>query len=199
MTTIYLLRHGDIESDGVRRFLGQTDVTLSPHGFNQARMWRDSFAETRFDAIYTSNLSRCAETARIIADSSGNEVCLLPELREIHLGKIEGLGMDDVRDRFRDEWEARGKDISGYVPEGGESFSGLQKRVVPVFQEISSSHEGNILIVTHAGVNRVILCHILGMPLSNLFRIEQSYGCLNLLESSGNSFRVLGINLNMPP
>jgi probable phosphoglycerate mutase len=199
MTTIYLLRHGEIESDGILRFLGQTDVRLSPRGFEQARMWRDAFAETHFDAIYASNLSRCAETARIIAANTENDVCLLPELREIHLGKLEGLAMNDVRERFRDEWEARGKDIVGYVPEGGESFSTLQQRVLPVFLNVFTRHPGNILMVTHAGVNRVILCHILGMPLSNLFRIEQSYGCLNLLESSGVSFRLIGINLGMLP
>lgn len=199
MTTIYLLRHGEIESDGIRRFLGRTDARLSALGFDQARMWRDAFAEICFDAIYASDLSRCAETARIIAADSGNDVCLLSELREIDLGKLEGLAMEDFRKWFRKEWEARGKDIVGYVPEGGESFSNLQQRVLPVFRNIIPRHEGNILMVTHAGVIRVILCHILDMPLSNLFRIEQSYGCLNLLETKGESFRVVGINLNTLP
>lgn len=195
MTMIYLLRHGEIESDGVRRLFGQTDVRLSPGGLDQARRWREVFSETRFDGTYASDLSRCAETARIIAESTSTEVCFLSGLREIHLGKLEGLATADFRERFRDEWEARGKDISSYVPEGGESFADLQRRVLPVFQEISSGHDGNVLLVTHAGVNRVILCHILGIPLGNLFRIEQSYGCLNLVASSADSFRVLGMNL----
>jgi len=197
MTMIYLLRHGEIESDGIRRLLGQTDVRLSPKGLDQARYWRDAFSEIPFGGIYASDLSRCAETARIVAAGISAEIHYLSELREIHLGKLEGLAVDDFRERFRDEWETRGRDIARFVPEGGESFSGLQKRVVPVFQEISSRHEGNVLIITHAGVNRVILCHILEMPLSNLFRIEQSYGCLNLLESIGNSFRVIGMNLSV--
>lgn len=195
MTIIYLLRHGEIEFDGIRLFLGQTDVRLSPNGLKQAGMWRDKFAEIHFDGIYTSDLSRCAETARIIAAGASAEVHFLPELREISLGKLEGLAIDEFRERFRDEWEARGKDISRYVPEGGESFNDLQKRVIPVFQDISRKHKGKVLIVTHAGVNRVILCHILGMPLGNLFRIDQCYGCLNLLESSGDSFQVIGMNL----
>ena len=195
MRTIYLLRHGEIKSDGIRRFLGQTDARLSPRGIDQARMWRDTFSETGFDGIYTSDLSRCADTARIISEGSGNDVSLLPELREIHLGKLEGLPMEEVRNRFRHEWEARGKNIANYIPEGGESFSDLQKRVVPVIQDVSNRHEGNVLIVTHAGVNRVILCHILGMPLENLFRIDQAYGCLNLIKSFGDFFRIYGINL----
>jgi len=195
MVMIYLLRHGEIESGDVRRFLGQTDVRLTPRGIDQARRWRDAFAGLRLEGIYASDLSRCAETARIIAEGSTSEVHFLAGLREIDLGILDGLAMDHVRERFQDLWKARGKDVAEYVPEGGESFSDLQRRVVPVFQDISRRHGGNVLIVTHAGVNRVLLCHLLGMPLGNLFRIDQSYGCLNLIESTGDHFRVVGINL----
>jgi probable phosphoglycerate mutase len=195
MTTIYLLRHGEIESDGVRRFIGQTDVSLTPLGVEQAHRWRESFAQKNFEGIYASDLSRCAETARIIAKDKGGEVQYRPELREIDLGRLDGHAMDEVRQGFQNEWEARGRDICNYIPEGGESFSDVEGRVIPVLQEIICRHGGNVLIVTHAGVNRVVLCHALGMPLENLIRIEQSYGCLNLLEWKADSFRVMGINL----
>jgi probable phosphoglycerate mutase len=195
MTMIHLIRHGETESDGIRRFIGQTEVSLTPRGVRQAHRWRNLFVTKNFEKIYASDLSRCADTARIIAGDTGAGIQYRSELREIHLGKLEGLSMDHVRSQLRDEWEARGKDISGYVPEGGESFSDLARRVVPLFQEVSSRHAGDVLIVAHAGVNRVVLCHALGMPLDNLFRIEQSFGCLNLLEQKGGSTRVMGINL----
>jgi len=196
---IYLLRHGEIESDGIRRFIGQTDIPLSEDGRARARTWGEAFSGTAFDAIYTSDLSRCVETARIIAGHTGNEIHLLSQLREIRLGKLEGLPMNEARSRFPEEWSARGKDMAGYVPEGGESFCLLQKRVLPAFQDAAARHGGNVLVVSHAGVNRVILCHVLGMPVSNLFRIEQSHGCLNLLEQTGDGFSVSGINLTSPP
>lgn len=195
MTAIYLLRHGEIESDGISRFIGQIDVRLSPKGAEQAHMWREAFAEIKFEGIFSSDLSRCAETARIIAGDTGIEIQYRTELREIHLGTLDGLAMAEVRQNFPNEWKARGDDISGFVPEGGESFADLEHRAVQVVQKISSSHEGNILLVTHAGVNRVVICHALGAPLSNLFRIEQSYGCLNLLECKEGRFRVKGVNL----
>lgn len=199
MTVIYLLRHGEIASDGIRRFWGQTDVRLNQRGMDQAERWRATLSATPFDAIYASDLSRCAETARIISVNRAEEVHLLPELREIHLGKLEGLAMDEVRINLRKEWEDRGRDISNYVPEGGESFSDLQRRVVPMFGALSRRHDGNMLIVAHAGVNRIILCHILEMPLSNLFKIEQYFGCLNLLEWHGGGFRITGMNLTSAP
>jgi probable phosphoglycerate mutase len=90
----------------------------------------------------------------------------------------------------------RGENLESYRPPGGESFSDLASRVVPVFGSIVKNAEGgNLLIVAHAGVNRVILCHGLGMPLANLFRICQDYGCMNILELSGGSLRLKAMNI----
>lgn len=199
MSILYLLRHGEIESDGIRRFLGQTDVRLNSRGIEQARMWQRDFSETPFEGIYASDLSRCVETARIIAGSADSGVHYLPDLREINLGMLEGLAMHEVREQFPAIWKQRGKNISRYVPEGGESFEELRNRVVPALEKICFSRDGNILIVSHAGVNRVFLCHILGIPLSDLFQIKQHYGCLNLLETDIDSFRIIGMNLNALP
>nr|MBC8393812.1 histidine phosphatase family protein [Deltaproteobacteria bacterium] len=54
---------------------------------------------------------------------------------------------------------------------------------------------GQVLIVAHAGVNRVILCHILGMPLANLFRLGQDYGGLNIIDGKNNSMYVKAMNV----
>ena len=201
--TIFILRHGHIEFNGPepgnpKCFLGQTDAPLSHVGRDQARAWRTELSEKNFKRIYASDLSRGAETARIIAGRGPVRVRLLPALREIHLGKLEGLSMDFVRTRLTDEWNRRGNDLLHYRPEDGESFADLEERVLPVFETIARNHEGNILIVSHAGVNRIILCHVLGMPVSNLFRIAQSHGCLNILEPYEDHFRVICLNRECP-
>jgi broad specificity phosphatase PhoE len=64
-------------------------------------------------------------------------------------------------------------------------------------QETTHQLEGDELIVGHAGVNRVILCHALGIPLANLFQICQDYGCMNILEFDGGSLRLKA--MKMPP
>lgn len=196
--TIFLLRHGEIKTQGPKRFIGQTDAELAEKGRMQARTWAGAWAEVPFEQIYSSDLSRCTETARIIAESRPVNVQLLPELREINLGNLEGLSMDFVRRELPEQWRKRGDDIANFTPQGGESFTDLHNRALPVFETIVQKHSGNVLIVAHAGVNRVILCHILGMPVSSVFRIAQSSGCLNTFERRVQGLQVTGLNQARP-
>ena len=195
MWAVYLMCHGDSRQDGVRRYIGQTDLPLNEKGIEQARYWQQQLCSVPFYRVYCSDLARSLETARIITHDREIQVCSLPELREIRLGAWEGLSVPEVHQRFPGEYEKRGEDFSDYRPRNGESFSDLSRRVVPIFERIASEMEGNMLIVGHAGVNRTILCHVLGMPLENLFRLEQQYGSLSILVLKGNAFRLRGINI----
>jgi probable phosphoglycerate mutase len=117
------------------------------------------------------------------------------ELREIDLGEWEGLSFADVVRRFPNEFKSRGADIGYYRTPGGESFADCSKRVVGALHEIMKNSRGNILIAGHAGVNRLFLCHVLGMPLTNIFRLVQDYGCLNIIQYSSSGYQVKLINL----
>ncbi|MEZ4525768.1 MAG: histidine phosphatase family protein [Desulfobacterales bacterium] len=176
--------------------LSVTDIPLSEKGIQQALNWRRAFEHISFDRICSSDLIRSHETAQRICPD--REIELFPQLREINLGEWEGLAMSEVRARFPEAWAARGGDMSGYRPPRGESFADLSQRVLPVFENIAlNSQEKNILIVSHAGVNRVILCHILGMPLARLFSIDQEYGALNIIHCEENLWKVSGMNLQL--
>jgi len=196
--TLYLMCHGDSRQDDVRRYIGQTDLLLNQTGVEQAKYWQRRLSSVSLYRIYCSNLVRSLETARIIAQDREIPVRPLPELREINLGAWEGLSVTEVRQRFPGEYERRGEDFPDYRPPNGESFSDLRRRIVPVFERIVSEMEGNVLIVGHAGVNRTILCHVLGMPLANLFRLEQQPGSLSIIVRKGTTFRLRGINI-LPP
>jgi len=192
---IHLLRHGAIEGHEERRFIGQVDLPLGEKGLRQARWWQKELASILFDRIYCSDLTRSRDTARIIGGTRQIPVEVMPQLREIHLGEWEGLPVAEVRRCFPEEYERRGRNLPGYRPAGGESFSDLHKRIVPVFERIVSEVKGHILIVGHAGVNRTILCHLLGMPLENLFRLGQEYGSLNIIACEEGSLRLQSINI----
>ncbi len=192
---IYLLRHGEIDQSYRGWFVGQTDLPLTDTGEFQARFWENELCGEQFGAIYCSDLVRSQNTAKIIAALRGISIEVTPELREINLGEWDGLPVSDIKSHFPDEWRMRGENLESYRPPGGESFSDLASRVVPVFGSIVKNAEGNLLIVAHAGVNRVILCHALGMPLANLFNICQDYGCMNILELSGSSLRLKAMNI----
>lgn len=189
---IYLLRHGEIDSGGGKRFIGQLDLALTENGKKQAESWKKELSGTKFDFIYSSDLTRCSETARIVLE--GNDIVLLKELREIDLGKWEGLFFNEVKTEHWKEWEARGLNITGFRPPGGESFDDLKKRVIPVFNDISQQKEDKILIITHAGVIRTIICHILEMPFSKLFSLGLDYAGMNIIDNNKEPMQLLALN-----
>lgn len=193
-TIILLARHGQVEQVAPRRFIGQRDIALDETGRRQAKTLACSVAGLELDSIFSSNLSRAMDTARNAA--AGREVITRPELREICLGQWEGLTTDEVRSAFPGEYERRGADLARFRPEGGESFSDVQGRAMPVLEEIAR-RPGIHLVVAHGGLNRALLCAILGMPLGNLMRIEQDYCHMNILARDPAGWRVLG--LNIPP
>jgi probable phosphoglycerate mutase len=192
---IYLLRHGEIEQSEERRFVGQADLPLNENGLHQALSWQQKLKAGLFEKIYASDLSRTRQTALIIAGHHQGKVQLLPALREINLGEWEGLSVAEVQARYPEEWQSREKDLVTFRPPGGESFRDLAVRIGQVFSQIVQELEGDILIVAHAGVNRVILCQVLGLDLANLFRLGQDYGSLNLIECNKDDWQVVAMNI----
>jgi broad specificity phosphatase PhoE len=193
---IYLLRHGAVRSsEGGKRYIGWQDIALSNVGIGQADMWANYFAALTLKEIYCSDLVRCHETARIIGVRCSIEPRAIQELREVCLGAWEGQCFDTVQRLHPQAFQERGDHIADYRPPGGESFRDLQKRVWPVFETIVRRLSGQALIVSHAGVIRVLLCQILGIPLENLFCIGQSVGALNIIDVRKKGNRVQALNL----
>ncbi len=193
---IYLFRHGAVHGTGEKIFLGRTDAPLSSEGRRQAEAWRAHFSGRLPGRIAASPLCRALEFARIVAGDRAAEVEAFPAFSEIDLGKWEGRPMKEIRRLEPDAWKARGQDFAGFRPPGGESFADVYGRVVPAFEKLAGK-ASDLLLVCHAGVNRVILCHLLGMPLANLFRLGQDPGCMNVVEKGAAGFRVVGVNLPM--
>jgi len=195
MTTIYLLRHGEIPSWTPRRFLGRTDLPLTDNGRRQMEVMARFLKSRAIGTIVCSPLQRCRESAQILASTVDCELEVISELAELDLGEWEGLTVEEVRQRFPGDYEARGLDLANYRPAGGESFADLLERVWLPFTAIGASGNLPVAVVAHAGVNRVLLCRLLGMPLANLFRLEQSYGCCNVVHAEEGDYRVEAINL----
>ncbi len=193
-STIFLARHGQVEQVSPRRFIGQRDVPLDKTGRSQAEALALVLADMTLDGIWSSDLSRAVDTAKPTA--AGRGIKTVPELREIRLGDWEGLTSDEVRARFPGEYEKRGADFSEFRPTGGESFRDLQERALPALERIAGS-PGRHLVVAHGGLNRALLCAILGMPLAHLMRMEQDYCHVNILLRDASGWRIQGLNL--PP
>ena len=195
MRMIYLLRHGEIEDAVGRRYIGQTDSALSDKGRDRAEFWKKWLQDKGIASIVCSDLVRSSATAAIIANGLNKGVRVEPALREINLGDWDGRSMAAVRAESPRAYEQRGAHFDTFRPPGGESFEDLYRRAVPVFAQIAENAEASVVIVGHAGVNRVILCRVLGMPIRHLFRIRQDYGALNLIDKRRKDFQVVAVNL----
>jgi probable phosphoglycerate mutase len=143
--------------------------------------------------LLCSPLSRCVESADIVGAALGLAPEVVPDLREIDLGLWEGLTVEEVRQRFPGHYEARGRDLAGFRPAGGESFADLARRAWVALASVAEFTSPQA-IIAHGGINRVLLCRILGMPLENLFRLGQDYGCVNVLRTGRDGFCVEAIN-----
>ena len=192
---IYLLRHGKTEGFARKSYVGgMTDIALSEEGERQAWAWRRYFEKRPIETVYSSGMKRTTETARIVSGKRLAEILIENDLREICLGDWEGWAMETVRERFPEAWRLRGENLKGFRPPGGESFSDLAYRVVPAFEKIVEKTVKEVLIVAHAGVNRVILADIMGVDLNDVLKIPQDYAALNTLELSGGRVIVSEIN-----
>jgi len=182
-TRLYLVRHGALVTSDEWRYVGQRDVDLSQKGRKQIAALAADLNTVPFSAVYCSDLGRTVESARLLSSAYGLEPTACSEFREIDLGHWEGLTLDEIMERFPDEFKQRAGDLASFRIEGGESFSDVRARALPRLGQILGEHSGTtVLLVAHGGLNRVILCEALGLDFNSIVRLEQSYACLNIID-----------------
>ncbi len=184
---LILVRHGETQRHKEKVFMGQYDVPLDPEGKEQCTIvgLELQHFDIDTDRIYTSDLKRAKESAKIIAKilDSQPSVEELPELREMSLGAWDGKFIREIQRDHPQEFAERGRDMLHYkIDENAENFVELQQRVMKKVNEIIASTQGDILIVAHSGVNRVIMCSLMGKKLEDIFRIEFQRGTYQILE-----------------
>lgn len=190
-----LVRHGDIGLTGEKRYIGETDLPLSALGISQALKLRDTLKDWEFTKVYCSNLARSVQTADILTEGSGLIPEVRTELREMRLGEWEGRPMTEIARLYPEDFSQRGKNPANFRTPGGESFADLDRRVGDFYREVLSGIPGNVLVVGHAGVNRTLICRLLGMPLDKVFRLAQNYGCLNIISRGKEEICLQTFNL----
>jgi len=182
--TLYLIRHGETEGAEAKRYKGHMDVPLSPRGEEQ--MEKAALMIKRpLKAVYTSDLIRAVRSAGIIAGPL--TPVIVPAFRERDFGAWEGMSWDEIKDKYPDAFSSWAKDPVRFSPPRGESTLELKERVMAALDEMLARHNDgeSIAVVAHGGVNRVVLCTLLGIPLENIFRVEQDWACLNIIEFWG--------------
>jgi putative nucleotidyltransferase with HDIG domain len=176
---VYLVRHGEPQfPDSQRRCIGRTDLPLSARGKRQASDLAAYFSDKNIKSVYHSYLLRAKETAQVLA---GNKYPVIQTdgLEEIAMGEWEGLTFQEIREKYPEIYERRGKDIMRITPPGAENFTEALSRFSCAVKRILNEDDGNIVIIGHAGVNKVFLCETLGLNYNEMLQIAQPYGCVN--------------------
>jgi probable phosphoglycerate mutase len=145
-TRLWLVRHGATDWGEAGRFNGWTDVSLNERGRRQSERLRERLRVMEFDGIWSSDLVRATETARLAAAGAA---VLDRRLREIDFGTLEGLTWAECPVHVREALIG----FEGFEAPGGESVSHLTDRVLEFVDGLT---HGDHLVFTHGGVIRVL-------------------------------------------
>ena len=170
---ITLLRHGEIK--GGQRFRGSTDDPLTPKGFDQMRVATSD--PLSFDRVISSPLKRCAAFALELTNKTSAPLHIEPRLAEMHFGDWEGRTSKEIYEKTPKALEQFWKNPQKYPPPGGERLLDLRTRVLEAFIELTNDHaDQHLLLITHGGVIRILLCHLQQIPLEKILELQVGYG-----------------------
>lgn len=160
---IYLIRHGRQCSK-----LCNVNVGLCEEGFRQADLVGQRLSGIHMDAVYSSDLLRAVQTAETANRIWKAPHTILPALREISFGEMEGLSDDVIAERFADFKIRQNAMLEEFAYPGGECASDVIARAMPVLREIAVNGGKHVAVVTHGGVIHCLVAAILGINLAKL-------------------------------
>jgi alpha-ribazole phosphatase len=183
--TIILLRHGEPEAKGSllseKIFRGITDDPLTQKGWRQMSAALHSFSD--IDQIFSSPLKRCADFARQFSSEHSLPIEIIDNLKEINFGQWEGQSVQTISDNYSEQLKIFWEKPLEYTPPDGEPVLDFQKRVIFAWNELLVSQKGKTcLLVTHGGVQKMVLAEVLKMPIEAIHNIEVPYACCSTFQ-----------------
>jgi phosphoserine phosphatase len=194
MTRVILVRHGTTEWNRGHRFQGHQDVPLADLGRQQAERIAFRLRRERITSVYSSDLQRTRQTAEIVASAADTPLQTTNQLREMSFGVWEGLTAKEIQKLHAEEWQAWVDDPVHVCPSGGESMEQMAGRVTTYFEDTLSGfalqNEGRgrrsrgptLLFVGHGGTLRVLLTHLLTIPLDRYWRFAIRPASISILD-----------------
>lgn len=183
LTKVIFVRHGETLWNHIKRYQGHSDIALNATGVQQAELVARRLASENISAVYSSDLERAIQTGAIIGKKHSLRPISLPALREINFGLWEGLTYEEVMAVWPEVLSAiYTKPGVTMIPEG-ESFYNLQQRASSGLRRCIRNHPGEtIVVVSHGGTMRVLLCEALGLGIENMWSLRQDHVAINIVE-----------------
>ena len=194
-TVVYLFRHGEVVLAETRRFIGHLDVPLSARGEAQCVAQAKHLRDVPIDALYSSDLTRARRSGELLGAPRGLTPVVVPALREMAMGRWEGLTAEEIRTREPEAFATWMASVGEFPFPDGESVPDLVTRAWPAFEALVRGHAGQgIAVVAHGGTNRAMLCRALGVPLDRLLAFGQGYGAMSVLEHADGRWSLSRLN-----
>lgn len=190
MGRIYLIRHGQTNSNSGKMFQGQLNTPLNGNGLDQAYQMAAYMQKLPVDVIYCSSLVRAVMTAAPLAMAKNMPYKTESLLKEVSFGAWEGVSFAQLHREHGEEMRTFLERPGDFTPPRGESFAQAQKRCVQGLQNILAreGHDKNIAIVTHGGIIRLLVCYFMDIPLNSLWKMAIRNVSVTTIYDGGGAF-----------
>ncbi len=166
MTTIYLIRHAQAEGNLYRRCHGWYNSLITVKGYQHIERLEQRFRDIHVDAVYSSDLYRTMTTAQAVCRPKGLPLRLVPDLREVNMGRWEDRTWGDVLHEETAEMSAFLHCDPAWYVNGGDTFPGLQERFCRAVEHIAQAHPNQtVAVVSHGTAIRFGIARWLGLPI----------------------------------
>ncbi len=193
---LYLVRHGETESNKQKRYQGWTESPLSEKGLRQAENAGLFLSRMEVSAVYSSDLNRAVNTAQVIGAARGLKPKVTPLLREIHFGEWEGLTFEEIEKSWGHQISSWLDDPFHKAAPGGETLEKVCQRMRIFLEEVSGIHQDGdrLVAVSHGGSIRALLYNLLSLDLPSFWEIRIDNASISLVRREGEQFKVAYYN-----
>jgi broad specificity phosphatase PhoE len=193
MLRLYITRHGETEWNTQGRMQGWKNSNLTERGRMNAMALGRALQNVEFRKVYCSPLERTRVTTGLILGGRDVEVIYNENLKEIHLGELEGLTQDEIKDIYPEFQIHFWKNPHEYVPRSGESFYEVRDRVIKTLEQIIEDNpDGNVMIVTHGVVLKTIHSYFKNLTMERLWDPPFIYDTsLTIVEINDGKARII--------
>ena len=183
---LILVRHGQTAWHAESRHVGNADIPLDATGKEQARLVAERLADADIEAAFSSPLSRCLETASLVAKSHGLSVETDDRLREMDLGEWSGETYQSVAAKHGDIIGSWTKDPGSLTPPGGEPLEQVRERTVSWLEEAWANYKWKTLFVSsHSTPIRIIVSNLVGIPFNRIFSLSLAPASVTTITYNG--------------
>ena len=183
MLNLYLLRHGETEFSRGDRFCGDIDAALTPAGLWMAERFAEAYGGLSWRAIVTSTRRRTIATAQPLAARASLRIRRDARIDEMFFGDWQGLTKREAAARDPARYARWRQDPTVGAP-GGDSPFDVSARALAAIDDLRTRYDsGNVLVVSHKTVLRLLLCRLLNVDLRR-YRdvVDWPTGAVTLLE-----------------